>query len=185
MSTVEPGGTWQYAQAVALPAGARDGSHAAYWTNSTYGRSGWRPAATSASLAAISSSVPPRWTVAGPARTLGGPRDRAVERPVDLEHARAVAESLGSPAAPWRQPVAGDRHELARRDVEQDGTRRRQVGERVDPMTGHHLAARRLELGDQRLARRRPPRRGPSAIRPRARTWRGPARTRHSTGDRG
>ena len=64
MSTSEPAGTWQYAQAVVLPAGARVGSHGAYWTNRTNGRSGWRPAATSASAAAISSSVPPRWTVA-------------------------------------------------------------------------------------------------------------------------
>ena len=40
MSTSEPAGTWQYAQAVVLPAGAREGSHGAYWTNRTYGRSG-------------------------------------------------------------------------------------------------------------------------------------------------
>ena len=64
MSTVDPAGTWQYAHATALPSGARLGSHGAYCTNSTYGRSGCRPAATSASEAATSSIVPPRWSVA-------------------------------------------------------------------------------------------------------------------------
>ena len=52
--------------------------------------------------AAISSSVPPRWTVRRPARALGGPRDRPVERPVDLEDPRPVAEPLGTAAGPRR-----------------------------------------------------------------------------------
>ena len=50
---------------------------------------GGRPAATSASAAAISASVPPRWTVAarrGPSAVHG---IGSVERPVDLEHARS------------------------------------------------------------------------------------------------
>ena len=64
MSTVEPAGTWQYAHAVCCPSGARDGSQRPYWTNRTNGLAGCRPAATSASAAATSSSVPPRWTVA-------------------------------------------------------------------------------------------------------------------------
>ena len=67
MSTVEPFGTWQYAHSTCRPDGARDGSAAPGCTASTYGRSGWRPAATAASAAVISSSVPPRCTVAAAA----------------------------------------------------------------------------------------------------------------------
>jgi hypothetical protein len=37
MSTLEPDGTWQYAQAVPLSAGARDVSHGRYWTKSVNG----------------------------------------------------------------------------------------------------------------------------------------------------
>ncbi|MEJ7696394.1 MAG: hypothetical protein WKF78_07215 [Candidatus Limnocylindrales bacterium] len=40
MSMLEPFGTWQYAQATVLPAGAREGSHGSYCTNSVNGRSG-------------------------------------------------------------------------------------------------------------------------------------------------
>ena len=118
---------------MAFPSGARVWSQAAYWTNRTYGLSGWRPAATSASAAATSSSVPPRWTVAARRGALRGPRHRAVQRPVHLEHARPVAEALREPPGPWRQPVARDRDELARRDVEDDGAGEWQVGERPRP----------------------------------------------------
>ena len=104
------------------------------------------------------------------ARALGGPRDRTVERPVDLEHARAVAESLGAAAGPRRQPVAGDRDELARRDVEQDGTRRRQVGERRRPDDRSRSPRRPPRARPRAPSRRRPRRRGPSASRPRGRT---------------
>ena len=54
---------------------------------------------------------------------LRGPRDRPVERPVDLEHARPVAELLQPVAIPRRELVAGHRDELARRYVEQDRLR--------------------------------------------------------------
>ncbi len=70
MSRVEPCGTWQYAHPVCRPAGARDGSHPVACTSSTNGRSGCSPRATAASLATISSSVPPRCTV--PARATSG-----------------------------------------------------------------------------------------------------------------
>jgi hypothetical protein len=57
-------------------------------------------------------------------RRLGGlgssPRDRAVERVVDLEHARAVAEAAEPAAVAHRQPVTGNRQQLARRDVAED-----------------------------------------------------------------
>lgn len=69
MSTVEPAGTWQYAQKVCPPL---VGSAAYGWTASTYGRGECRPALVSASLSAISSSVPPRCTV--PASATAGSR---------------------------------------------------------------------------------------------------------------
>ena len=121
-----------------------------------------------------------------PARPLGGPRDRAVERPVDLEHARAVAEPLGAPAAPRRQPVAGDRHELARRHVEQDGTRpaagRRATSTRwpvtTSPPAASSSATSAVGDGGRPAADHRPADRV-------GERRRGRARTRHSTGDRG
>ena len=61
--------------------------------------------------------------------------------------------------------------ELARRDVE--AARRAPAAApraSADAMSGHDLAAGRLELGDERRRRRRPPRRGSSASRPRGRT---------------
>ena len=69
MSTLEPFGTWQYAQAVCRPAGARVGSKRLCWASSTYGRSAISPRHGAASDAAISSSVAPRWTVAARAHS--------------------------------------------------------------------------------------------------------------------
>ena len=62
-SPAKPFGTWQYAHAVCLPAGARDGSKSVCCATSTYGRAAASPRQTAASAAAISSSVPPRRTV--------------------------------------------------------------------------------------------------------------------------
>ena len=64
MSTVDPFGTWQYAQAVSTPLGARLGSNSDCWASRMNGRSGWRPLATSSSAAATSAIVPPTCTVA-------------------------------------------------------------------------------------------------------------------------
>ena len=72
MSTVAPFGTWQYTHAVCLPLGARDGSNRLCWPTSMNGLAGIRPRATASSQAAISSRVPPRWTV--PARRHSGAR---------------------------------------------------------------------------------------------------------------
>src|SRR5580692_10717025 len=63
MSTSEPRGTWQYPHSVCCPAGARLGSTTPAWAIRQNGRSGWRPAATSASDAATSANVPPTCTV--------------------------------------------------------------------------------------------------------------------------
>ena len=58
---------------------------------------------------------------------------------------------------PGRQPVAGDRDELAGRHVEQDGAGRRELGERRDPMARDDLAAGRLQLRDERVGDRARP----------------------------
>ena len=134
MSTSEPAGTWQYAQAVVLPSGARVGSHGAYWTNRTYGRSGWRPAATSRLRRGDLVERPAEVDRRRAARPVGRPRDRAVERPVHLEDARAVAEPLGAAPDPAGSRSPAMATSLARRDVEEDGPRRRQLVERRDPM---------------------------------------------------
>src|SRR5262245_27530028 len=64
MSTVEPFGTWQYAQQVWFPGGTRELSNKDGWTRMMYGFSGCLPALTSSSDVAIASNVPPRCTVA-------------------------------------------------------------------------------------------------------------------------
>jgi hypothetical protein len=66
MSSVDPFGTWQYAQSVCFPVGARDGSKRLCCATRTNGRSGCRPRHTADSDAEMSSNEPPRWTV--PAR---------------------------------------------------------------------------------------------------------------------
>ena len=67
------------------------------------------PVATTASAAAISAIVPPRCTVAGAAALRRPPGDRAVERPVHLEDARAVAVAAEAAAVRGGQPRPGDR----------------------------------------------------------------------------
>ena len=145
MSTSDPAGTWQYAHAVVLPAGARDVSHGAYWTNRTYGRSGCRPAATSASdggdLVERAAEVDRRRA----ARPVRRPRDRPVERPVDLEDARAVAEPL-APGAGTRRTAGRRRWPTSWRGVTSNRTARAagSSASDVDPVAGDDLAAGRL-----------------------------------------
>ena len=64
MSTVDPRARGSTPTRPPCRPARGSGSHGAYCTSSTYGRSGCRPAATSASDAATSSIVPPRWSVA-------------------------------------------------------------------------------------------------------------------------
>jgi hypothetical protein len=92
------------------------------------------------------------------------PRDRAVERPVDLEGARAVAERLELLDVTGRQLVACDLDQLSRRQIEEHRARRRHVAHRADPVPDMDRAAEALEArrerGDDRLgpaARERPP----------------------------
>ena len=70
MSTVEPFGTWQYAQAVCLPLGrARRVEEALLGEEHVRPLGDRRLATAPRSDAAISSSVPPRWTVAARAHS--------------------------------------------------------------------------------------------------------------------
>src|SRR5262245_60039886 len=64
ISIFELFGTWQYAQAVCLPSGARELSNRLCCASITQGRSGQRPLLTIRSLSTISADEPPRCTVA-------------------------------------------------------------------------------------------------------------------------
>src|SRR5579872_5378936 len=66
ISTVDPPGTWQYAQPVCFPLGALDESNRLCCASKTKGFSGYTPSQHCCSEAAISDSVLPIWTV--PAR---------------------------------------------------------------------------------------------------------------------
>ena len=73
-----------------LPSGARVGSATLCWPSS---RNGWSagPSWACSTECRNSSSVPPTWTVPAPRDLRVRPRDRAVERPVDLHRRRADA----------------------------------------------------------------------------------------------
>ena len=84
--------------AVCLPAGARVGSKRLCCASEhVRPLRDARRAAAPRSEAAISSSVPPRCTVAAWRTGLGPPGDRPVERPVELEDARPVAVAREAP----------------------------------------------------------------------------------------
>ncbi len=86
-----------------------------------------------------------------PPGPVGGPRDRAIEGPIDLEDAGAIAEPLVCASGPRRQPVARDRQRGARRHVEEDDPARWQVRECRHLMIGLDLAAERGELRRERV----------------------------------
>jgi hypothetical protein len=91
----------------------------------------------------------------GGARNLGGaPRDRAVERVVDLEDARAVAPTLEAAAVGRREEVAGEREQLPRRDVADDDVAAREVAQRGDGMSGLDLAAEFAQPCSERVGDR-------------------------------
>ena len=119
MSTVEPFGTWQYAQAVCFPAGARVSSNRLCCARRTNGLRG--PSVPGVVLGPEISACRPRWTVA--ASPTRGARQGigAVERVVQLEHAGPVTPACEPPPVPRRQEVAADRDELARGEVAEDG----------------------------------------------------------------
>ena len=157
--------------------GARLGSATVGWTHSTNGRAGCRPFATSRSPAAISSRVPPRCTV--PASATCGSRHGTgrVERPVDLEHARPVAEPVE--AAAVRGAAAG--RPLPRAPDGGSGQARQPAptAARRDQRPGSRCGSRRRAGAAARRGRRRAPatRRAPPASRPNARARRAACRT--------
>ena len=125
-----------------LPAGARVSSKRLGCASRTKGDSpAPRPSHDERSERAISANEPPRWTVTARAR-LVCPGDRAVERPVELERARPVAEA----SAP-RSARAGGRARAARARAA-----RRRRGRR------RRAAARRRAGGDDLAAERHEPR---------------------------
>jgi hypothetical protein len=82
------------------------------------------------------------------------PRNRPVERIVELEHSRSVAPAFEVSAIPARQDVVADPDELPRRHIAEDEfapwelAKRRHLAARLD------LAAERAEASGQRVCDR-------------------------------
>ena len=152
MSKVEPFGTWQYAHAVCLPAGARAGR------TGSAGRAG-RTAAQRARLAPA--QLRGRDLVEGAAHVhgrrasafVGAPRDRSGERPVELEHARPGAVALEVAAVGGGEPRPRQIEQVARRHVEQHGTCLAELGRATRPR-GRSRSGRRARGGRTRARRR-------------------------------
>ena len=83
--------------------------------------------------------------------TLGAPRHRAAEGPVDLADAGPVAVPAQGPAVPARHGAAGHLEQLARRDVEHDGAGGRQLVQPLHQAAGLHPAPELGELRHQRV----------------------------------
>jgi len=86
---------------------------------------------------------------AGDGGGLGGPGHRPVEGPVDLADPGPVAEAPVGAAGPGVQAVAGQVDELARRHVEEDEARGRELGQAADAGPGRELAAPVSDLVDE------------------------------------
>ena len=79
------------------------------------------------------------------------PRDRPVERPVELEHPGPVAVAPEPAPVAGGQAVAREPHQLARARVEQHGARVAELGQRVDRPAGLHYAAERAQVPGERV----------------------------------
>ena len=92
MSNVDPFGTWQYAQAVCRPAGARVGSKRLGCASSTKGACAVFavPGRCFSRLDLFEGAAKVQRPGARALRI--APGDRTIERPIDLEHARAICE---------------------------------------------------------------------------------------------
>ena len=95
---------------------------------------------------------PPRCTVAACGALRRAPGDRPVERPVELEDARAVAVALEPPAIARGQAAPASREDLPRRHVEQHGTRRRRA-RRASRRGARSRSRRRASAGTRRARR--------------------------------
>src|SRR3954463_6860212 len=86
-----------------------------------------------------------------PADRLISPRYGTVERPIDLERAHTIAIFREFLFVRLRKTTAGNAREGARRQVTQDGFRRRQVLNGMDRSAGHDLAAERPQIRAKRI----------------------------------
>ena len=163
MSSAEPFGTWQYAQPVCRPAGARVASNrlgCATRTNGLPRAAAPRPTRTPRSRRASRRRAPSRR-----ARTRSRSRDRPVERPVDLER-----------PGPWRNraAAAGSRPEAVRRRSAPAPAAKRLRGRRRPGVARRQGWRRGARPRDPRASRRALPpapasRRARRATRPRGR----------------
>ncbi|CAN5509651.1 hypothetical protein BH24GEM3_BH24GEM3_01180 [soil metagenome] len=87
----------------------------------------------------------------GPRALRGRPGDRAAERPIDLEDTGSVAVALKRMAIARGEAVAGDPQHLARRQVQENRTRRGQLVDVLYRSAGDDLASERAEVGGQRV----------------------------------
>ena len=135
----------------ASPPGARDGSNRLCCASRTNGRSG-DAAAPRLPLGRDDLLERPAQVHRRRLRALGRPpRDRPVERPVELEDAGPVAEPLEPPPVARRQLAARDAEQLARRHVEQHRPAGVELGERRHAAPRLDLAAERPQVRDERV----------------------------------
>jgi len=81
---------------------------------------------------------------------LGTPGDGGVERPVELEDARAVAVARQPVSIARGETRAGEGEELTRRDVEEHGAHVPELGERGHLAPGLDLPAERAQVRGER-----------------------------------
>src|SRR5581483_5034188 len=79
------------------------------------------------------------------------PRDRAVEREVELEDPRAVPVPAQAPPVPPGKRAAGEIQELARSDVQQLRLDALELGDRLDPRLALDPAGERAEVRGERV----------------------------------
>ena len=135
MSTVDPDGTWQYAHSVCWPAGARVGrppraGRPARTVRPGAARPRRRPRSPrSPRTCRRDAACPP----AGPRRSPTGRARTARNQPCTPRLRNGTAAARGRTG--W-QLVPGHGQQRPRRDIEQDGPHRRQLGEGTHPPAG-------------------------------------------------
>ena len=80
-----------------------------------------------------------------------GPRDRAVQRPVEFEDTWAIPITAQDTAVSLRQASTSNRHHLSWREIQQRNIVRGQIGQCGHPHPRAHLAAQRMEVPDERI----------------------------------
>ena len=82
-----------------------------------------------------------------PARQGIGPS--SAQSTLNARHPVSIAFQLA--AVPGRKTMTGDSQERPRREIAQDGSRRRQLVDRLDRSAGHDLAAERFQMRRERV----------------------------------